>query len=179
MDGRIKSPDPTSLQNLNDIVLPEAVGWWPLAIGWYFLFGLLLVILTWLTYTWVRRWINNRYRRVALQQLQLLAEDIRNTDNRDTGLRQIPVLLKRTALSVYPRSQLASLTGRNWHDFLNSKVSKPSFTEFTADLLDEISYSVGDLSKVDTQAADDLLKASHHWLKHHQPANRPEPAMET
>ena len=165
----MKSPDPASLQNLNDIVLPEAVGWWPLAVGWYLLFGVLLVVLTWFTYTWVRRWINNRYRRVALQQLQLLAEDIRNTDNRDTGLRQIPVLLKRTALSVYPRSQLASLTGRNWHDFLNSKVSKPSFTESTADLLDEISYSVGDLRKVEPRAADDLLKASHHWLKHHQP----------
>ena len=178
MDGPIKSTDPTSLQNLNDIVLPEAVGWWPLAIGWYFLFGLLLVILTWFTYTSVRRWISNRYRRAALQQLQLLAEDIRSTDNRDTGLRQIPILLKRTALSVYPRSQLASLTGRNWHDFLNSKVSKASFTPSTADLLDEISYSVGDLSKVDTQAADDLLKASHHWLKHHQSASRPEPAME-
>lgn len=174
----MNSPNPTSLQNLNDIVLPEAAGWWPLAPGWYVLFGLLLVILAWFAYTSVRRWINNRYRRVALQQLQLLTEDIRNTDNRDTGLRQIPVLLKRTALSVYPRSQLASLTGGNWHDFLNSKVSKPSFTESTASLLDEISYSVGDLSKVDTKAADDLLRASHHWLKHHQPANRPAPVVE-
>jgi len=174
----MKSTDPASLQNLNDIVLPEAVGWWPLAIGWYFLFGLLLVILGWFTYTSVRRWINNRYRRTALQQLQLLAEDIRTTDKRDIGLRQIPVLLKRTALSVYPRSQLASLTGKNWHDFLNSKVSKPSFPESIAELLDKISYSAGDLSKVDTQAADDLLRACHHWLKHHQPANRAEPGME-
>ena len=155
MDGPIKSQDPASLQNLNDIVLPEAVGWWPLAIGWYFLFGLLLVVLSWFTYTSIRRWINNRYRRMALQQLQLLSESIRNTDKRDTSLRQIPVLLKRTALSVYPRSQLASLTGRSWHD-----------------------YSVGDLSKVDTQAADDLLEACHHWLKHHRPANSPETDME-
>lgn len=170
----MKSTDPTSLQNLNDIVLPEAVGWWPLATGWYFLFGLLLIILGWFAYTSVRRWINNRYRRAALQQLQLLAEDIRNSDKRDTGLRQIPVLLKRTALSVYPRGQLASLTGKNWYDFLNSKVSKPTFTETTANLLDEISYSVGDLRKVDTKAADNLLNASHHWLKHH----RPETGME-
>jgi len=165
----MNSPDPTSLQNLNDIVLPEAVGWWPLAVGWYFVFAVLLVILTWFTYVSIRRWINNRYRRAALQQLQLLAEDIRSTDKRDTGLRQIPVLLKRTALSVYPRGQLASLTGKHWHDFLNSKVSKASFPEATADLLDIISYSSGDLSEVTAQAADDLLSASHHWLKHHHP----------
>jgi hypothetical protein len=175
----MSSPDPASLQNLNDIVLPEAVGWWPLAVGWYFLFGLLLIILTWFVYTSVRYRINNRYRRAALQQLQLLAEDIRHSDKRDTGLRQIPVLLKRTALSVYPRAQHASLTGRDWHDFLNSKVSKPSFPEPTADLLDRIAYSVGDLSKVDAQAADDLLRASHHWLKHHRPANHPQPGVET
>jgi hypothetical protein len=165
----MNSPNPASLQNLNDIVLPEAVGWWPLAVGWYFLFGFLLIIFAWFTYISVRRWINNRYRRAALQQLQLLAEDIRSTDKRDTGLRQIPVLLKRTALSVYPRGQLASLTGKNWHDFLNSKVSKPSFPEATADLLDVISYSSGDLSEVTTQDADDLLSASRHWLKHHHP----------
>lgn len=172
----MNSPDPASLQNLNDIVLPETVGWWPLASGWYFLIGILLVILAWLTYTSVRRWINNRYRRAALQQLQLLADDIQNTHKRVTGLRQIPVLLKRTALSVYPRGDLASLTGKDWHDFLNSKVSKPSFPEATACLLDEVSYSTGDLSKVDTQAAKDLLKASHHWLKHHR---RAKPGMET
>lgn len=178
MDGPIKSQDPASLQNLNDIVLPEAVGWWPLASGWYFLIGLLLLVLSWFTYRLIRRWINNRYRRTALQQLRLLSESIRNTDKRDTSLRQIPVLLKRTALSVYPRSQLASLTGRSWHDFLNSKVSKPSFSESSADLLNKISYSVGDLSKVDTQAADDLLEACHHWLKHHRPANSPQTDME-
>jgi len=171
----MSSPDPTSLQNLNNIVLPEAIGWWPLAVGWYFLFGLLLIMLTWFAYASIRRWSNNRYRRAALQQLQLLADDIQTTGKRDASLRQIPVLLKRTALSVYPRAQLASLTGKDWHDFLNSKVSKPSFPEPTANLLDEISYSVGDLSKVDAQAADDLLRASHHWLKHHRLANRPEP----
>lgn len=165
----MKSPNPASLQNLNDIVLPDAIGWWPLALGWYFLFGLSLILLAWFAYTSIRRWTDDRYRRAALQQLELLAEDIRHTDKRDAGLRQIPVLLKRTALSVYPRAQLASLTGRDWHNFLNSKVSKPSFSQDTADLLDEISYSAGDLSKVGTQAADDLLRASHHWLQHHHP----------
>jgi len=62
----MNSPDPASLQNLNDIALPATVGWWPLATGWYFLVGLLLITLAWLSYRSLQRWINNRYRRAAL-----------------------------------------------------------------------------------------------------------------
>lgn len=160
--------NPASLQNLNDIVLPGAAGWWPLAAGWYFLFGFLIIVLAWFTYSAVKRWTENRYRRAALHRLQLLSQDINDIDKRDDALRQLPVLLKRTALSVYPRSQLASLTGREWHDFLNSKVSRPSFTGSTAGLLDKIAYSTGELNVVDPGSVDELIGACRHWLKHHQ-----------
>ena len=175
----MKSPDPASLQNLNDIVMPGGVGWWPLASGWYYLFSILLIALVWLVYTAIRSWNRNRYRRTALHQLQLLAKNVGDTKKRDAGLRQVPVLLKRTALSVYPRSQLASLTGKRWLDFLNSKVKTSSFTESTADLLDALSYSVGDLNTVDSKAAEELLNACKHWLKHHQPDPRQKPGLET
>jgi len=165
----MNSQDPASLQNLNDIVLPVDVGWWPLASGWYYLGSLLLIALAWFVYRTIRNWNENRYRRTALHQLKLLASDIKDTDRRDAGLRQLPVLLKRTALSVYPRSQLASLTGKNWLDFLNSKVSKASFNESTAALLDKLSYSVGDLDTVDSKTAEALLRSCRHWLEHHQP----------
>ncbi len=168
----MKSPDPASLQNLNDIVLPADVGWWPLATGWYVLSGLLLIALAWFGYRWVQRWINNRYRRAALRELQLLAKRIENTEKRDANLRQIPILLKRTALAAYPRSQVASLSGKNWFHFLNSTLKNPSFTESTVSTLDKISYSSGGLSAIDSQAATALLDASSLWLKHHQPATR-------
>ena len=165
----MNTPDPASLQNLNDIVLPDAVAWWPLASGWYYLFVLLLLATIWIVFRAFRSWHHNAYRRVALHQLQLIEKDINATEKRDTGLRQLPVLLKRTALSVYPRGQLASLTGESWLDFLNSKVSKASFNNSAAALLDRLSYSVGELSAVDEKTANELLSACRHWLKHHQP----------
>ena len=174
----MKSADPASLQGLNDIVLPESAGWWPLASGWYFLLGLLLVFLTWFIYTSIKHRIKNRYRRTALNQLQLMTQEINKTGKRDSVLRQIPVLLKRTALTAYPRRQLASLTGKSWHDFLNSKVGTPSFTESICNSLDTISYSVGNLDTVDTEAANELLKACKHWLEHHQPAVPSKQGME-
>lgn len=36
------SPDP--LAQLRDIHLPEPIGWWPLAIGWYILIALALFL---------------------------------------------------------------------------------------------------------------------------------------
>ena len=167
----MKSPDPASLQNLNYIVLPTEISWWPLAIGWYFLFGLLLILLAWFGYRSLRFLLSNRYRREALHELQLLSENMQNEDHLDSSLRQIPVLLKRTALTAYPRSKVASLTGKDWHRFLNSKLKSPLFTESIVSTLDTISYSTGQLSDVDTGAATALLEASRHWLKNHQAAS--------
>jgi hypothetical protein len=169
----MNSPDPASLQNLNDIVLPATVGWWPLAPGWYFLIGLLLIALAWLCYRSLQRWNNNRYRRAALTELQLLEQDTQNAEKRDSSLRQLPVLLKRTALSAYPRNQVASLSGDDWYGFLNSQVKKPAFTDPTISLLDHLAYSTGHLGSVDPQATSALFEAIKHWLGHHDPVPRP------
>ncbi len=180
----MKSPDPASLQNLNDIVLPATVGWWPLAAGWYILFALLLIALAWFGYRSLYRWMSNRYRRAALRELQLLADRLhatkeRDAEDRDANLRQIPILLKRTALSAYPRSQVASLSGKDWFHFLNSTVKTPAFTDSAASTLNKISYSSGELSFIDLPTTTALLNASRQWLKHHQPVPRPKDSGET
>ena len=164
----MKSSDPASLQNLNDIVMPAATGWWPLANGWYFLIGLLLVALVWFGYRSRRTWLSNRYRRAALQELQLLTEDVTGVENRMTGLRQLPVLLKRTALSAYPRNDVASLSGENWHQFLNSTAKGPLFTEELFVTLDDLSYTRVELSDNDSRDVSALISASKQWIKHHQ-----------
>lgn len=173
----MKSTDPASLQNLNDIVLPASVGWWPMANGWYFLIGLLLIALTWFIFRSLQRWKNNRYRRAALYELQLLENGLKSPGKRDACLRQIPVLLKRTALSIYPRNRVASLSGESWYEFLNSTVHKSVFTETTFSTLNAVSYSAGELSDVNPQETIALLNASRSWLKLHQPPTRPKDSM--
>jgi len=166
------STDPSSLQNLNDIVLPAAVDWWPLAIGWYVLIGLVLISIAWFGYQAIQHRFKNRYRREALRQLQLLEKDLQTDAKRNASLRQLPILLKRTALCAYPRTDVASLAGNDWHEFLNSKLKTPVFTASTARHLDNISYSCGDLAETDSEATAELLNASKYWLQHHQPACR-------
>jgi len=169
----MKSPDPASLQNLNDIVLPAQVGWWPLATGWYFLFALLLTVIAWIGYRSLKHWSGNRYRRAALEQFHSLKQGMQDDTRRDESLGRIPVLLKRTALTVYPRKQVASLAGKDWHQFLNSKTKEPLFTGTVAETLDLVSYSAGGLNEVTPQASAALLGATYQWLKHHRAPSGP------
>jgi len=164
----MKSSDPASLQNLNDIVMPATVGWWPLATGWYVLSGLLLLTLVWYGYRSIQRWLHNRYRRAALAELQLLKDRVDNAGDRNASLRQIPVLLKRAALSVYPRDEVASLSGKDWRQFLNSKLKRPLFTESIGETLDKTAYGTGDLHDIDPHAVASLLDVSRLWLQQHQ-----------
>ena len=122
--------------------------------------------------------------KIVTERINPLEERIRATEERDAeardaNLRQIPILLKRTALSAYPRSQVASLSGKDWFHFLNSTVKTPAFTDSAANTLNKISYSSGELSFIDLQATTALLNASRQWLKHHQSAPRPKDSGET
>ena len=97
----------TSLDALNDIVLPPAVPWWPPAPGWYGVIALLILVASWLALRSWKRWNADAYRRAALREL---------ADLRDAPA--IALLLRRTALAVVPRSVVAEKTGIAWADWL-------------------------------------------------------------
>lgn len=169
----MKNPDPASLQNLNDIVMPANVGWWPLAAGWYVVLAILLALLAWYGFRSVRKWIGNRYRRAALREWQALSEGIEHGQDAGDLLRQLPGLLKRTALSAYPRGQVASLYGADWQRFLNSTLDKPAFSDSAAGTLQSISYSSGELDALDPQKVAELMSASRTWLQRHSAPRKP------
>jgi hypothetical protein len=166
----MNSNDPASLQNLNDIVMPAAVNWWPLASGWYVLIGIMLISVLWFGYRTLQNWLANRYRRSALLELQQLAFGVQDDKSRDSSLKKLPILIKRTALSAYPRQQVANLSGIDWFNFLNSSTKKPLFTESLLAAMEYISYSNKELNAIDAQTINDLLAASSDWVKRHQPA---------
>ena len=167
----MKSPDPASLDNLNDVLLPPDISWWPLAAGWYVLGGLLLCGLIWWGIHWYRNWKTNTYRRSALQALDQLELDLKNTEEREAGLRQIPALLKRTALSAFPRKQVASLTGADWIGFLNSCTRTPLFAEPEARTLQELSYTRGSLDAIDRSRTEALVITCRLWIRQHKAAS--------
>ena len=160
------SPDPGSLSLLNDIVVPEAVSWWPPAPGWYvvaILVSIALVIGAWKG--WHTRQ-TRRYRRQAIAELHALRE---SQNGPRTAAAQILILLKRTALAAYPREQVAGLSGDRWWAFLDHTSGDTTFVTNLGPRIANLAYGSELQGHADDQLLDSLFKAAERWMvTHHQ-----------
>ena len=113
-------PDPSTLP-LREIHLPESVGWWPPAPGWWLLpvFLLLGLAAAWYGCLLYRR---RKYSAVNMARRELAEIRSRYVTDRDTGhcVRSVSGLLRRVSISVFPRAESAGLTGDEWVAFLQS-----------------------------------------------------------
>lgn len=113
-------PDPSTLP-LREIHLPESVGWWPPAPGWWLLPVLLLLGLAaaWFSRLLYRR---RKYSAISMARKELAAIRSRYAADTDAGrcVRSVSGLLRRVSISVFPRAESAGLTGDDWVAFLQS-----------------------------------------------------------
>ena len=139
---------------LRDLHLPEPIGWWPLAPGWWVLLALLAVALGYLAWRWYRAWVFNAPRRFALRELaRIEAEYLEHRDPVVLG-KQLSELLRRGMLAYAPRADIAGLTGEDWLAWLDSGMPVPYFhTEGGKSLL-TLPYRdpQGDFSDIDVGA---------------------------
>lgn len=153
----------SSLQNLQDIVLPAPVPWWPPAPGWYVLAALIVLAISWYGFHAIRRYHRNRYRRAALTTLNEL-----QASGDASACRDIPELLKRTALAVYPRSEVASISGEDWLSFLEQHAGKSRLDKAAGALLQRAAYQPEPLNEAEVSL---LFASAGEWIKHH--SNQP------
>lgn len=111
------------LSQLHDIHLPEPVSWWPLAIGWWLLL-LLLMVAAVVGYWRYRRHQRLQWRRDALAELRQLQQQQLSPKERVIELSK---LLRRVAITRFPRDEAASLTGDKWLAFLDQQMKEPGF----------------------------------------------------
>jgi hypothetical protein len=133
-----------SLSNLRDIVLPDTPGFWPPAPGVWIVLGILAAVLIIICWKWFSFRKRNLYRKAGLA----LMGNVKT-------VYDLSVLLKRVALAVFPREQVASLYGKDWVDFLNQTCPECNFSE-------EVMKNPGN------EVGRRLLKTSHSWIKNHR-----------
>jgi hypothetical protein len=155
--------DTASLQNLHDIVVPGPMAWWPPAPGWYAVITLVLVVVLVLLWKSGRQWRRNRYRGEALREVAKIRLAGTKGD-----LRVAPILLKRAALSAWPREAVAGLVGTDWHRFLDESAQTDRFCSGVGDLLDRLAYSSGSGRVLSEQESAAVLDAVQMWLKRHR-----------
>ena len=153
------------LAQLRDIHLPPALDLWPPAFGWWLL--LLLAVLLALATIWFfyRRWQAQAYRREGLDQLQQLF-DIYTTNQDSTAyLAGCLALLKRVALTRYPRDRVARLTGEDWVNFLDESANTDEFSMGAGQALVTSGYEPEPAIDVPR-----LHKVAEFWIKEHKEA---------
>lgn len=164
-------PTPTNpLNELADIHLPSGVSWWPLAPGWWGVIVLLILSATAL-YLWLRHRQRNRYRHLALQELQQAYQHHQQQPSAALYLQRINQILRRTAMSAYGHQFNPALKGEDWLHWLDnhSKPTQDSFTEGSGRALLAGPYQK--TPQIDAQALQQLCV---DWIQHHhnrQPKN--------
>ncbi|UVE16045.1 DUF4381 domain-containing protein [Pseudomonas sp. LS44] len=163
--------NPPSLDQLKELPLPApVVSYFPQTWGWLLLLILLLTGLAiWGALRW-RRWNRDRYRRDALARLNELEQALADDVQRLPALRELPELLKRVALSMPEKPDVATLSGANWQAFLDKTCAQPLPPTFGQQLAALAYAPEAQLRALPAAAQQALLTNSRHWIENHHVA---------
>lgn len=153
-----------ALARLHDVVTPEPVSWAPQTAGWAVLAGILVVLAAWLGWRAWKKARANRYRKVALAEIERVAEGLR--DDPAAALGAVNEILKRAALTAWPRAEVASLAGPSWLEFLDSTSAGRDFRDGPGGVLADDVYAPGDTPATDEERRA-FLEVVRRWIRRH------------
>lgn len=149
-----------SLATLRDIHLPDPIGWWPLAPGWYGLILFVVILLFLVIFLGYQAYQHRMPKRRALRLLAQYQKQYVLDNNASLACIRVSELLKRVALVYFPRSQVAGLQGEAWLCFLNQTGKKLDFFTVRGELL-EVPYC----SHTEITSLSTLFRLAADWIR--------------
>jgi hypothetical protein len=150
---------PELIDQLADVAVPASVSYTPETSGWWVLAALLALGVALAAMIIIRRRRRNQYRRLALNELQAI-----ETRSSDAGaLHAVAALVRRTALSVYPREEVAHLYGEAWQEFLNNSTT----TDLGPGVHDLVNAPYRPTNAVAADALRESLTSARRWIERH------------
>ncbi|AAU90824.1 MULTISPECIES: DUF4381 domain-containing protein [Methylococcus] len=132
--------------DLRDIHLPPPVGGWPPAPGWYLAPLLVLALILTLWIAW-RRLIRNPFRAALLRELAVIeaSDELEPAEK----IARVSILLRRACLTLYPREDVAGLTGPAWLERLDAVLGGRQFRDGPGRCLIDAPYRPGGAVQLD------------------------------
>jgi hypothetical protein len=152
-----------AIRGIVEVLPPGPISWFPSTIGWKLLLAMLLAATGYRLWKYWRYWRRNRYRAAALANLKRYrAENLAP----EVELVRIAGLLKATALQVFPRQEIASLSGENWLQWLDESTERVIFSAPSRELLRDALYR-GTAPDTTIDLAT-LCRESADWIRGHR-----------
>ena len=153
--------DPAALP-LRDIHLPEAALWWPPAPGWWLAAALPMLAAVAL---WFLRRRRERLRRAALylarREFAAIERRFEREQDAKSTVQAVSVLLRRLAISLFPRRDSAGLAGRAWLEFLDRRGGRALFAADAGQILLDAPYR----REVEARQARAVLDLCRQWME--------------
>lgn len=116
---------------LKDIKLPSEPGFWPLAPGWWVLFALILLVMIFLVGFFLRRYRQRRQLSHLYAELQEINKDYSDHGSQHQLAIDLSNFLRRFVRYRLKQPQAAAYQGDKWLQFLDGRLSKPAFDQFS------------------------------------------------
>lgn len=144
---------------LKELHLPEAISWFPPALGWWLLLLVvpLLIAGLYVLYHYLTRKTPVKLAKQALLDIQ------KSSMTNQEKLAALSALLRRVAISIHARQEVASLTGMAWLAFLDSSLPDTPFSTGIGRYFLEAPYRSQELSD---QKLSKLISLCEYWLSY-------------
>ena len=159
---------PGALAGLHDNVVPESVSLFPATPAWLVVLALLLGALVWAMVRVLQRHRRSLYRRQAAAELRGIEARLGSATTREAALAELPVLVKRVALHLARRDEVAALSGPSWLAFLDGTWSGDAFRAGPGRLLPDVAYGTpARLAALQPAELDNLMALLRAWIRGH------------
>ena len=159
------------LQQLRDVHQPEAVSWWPLALGWWVIIALVVIIIALLIRAVLKK-RHYRFVRFAVKELQQLKAD---TDD-PRWLAKSHNIMRRLSLCYVSEDDIGRMNQQQWLAFLQATNNQKLGAE-TLEALTDLPYKPeSHAEKLNKPAllsdiiswAEQFPEQAKSWHKHQQ-----------
>lgn len=145
---------------LRDIHLPNPISWWPLALGWWLVIGIIIFCII-CVFIIIKYFMRPTLYREAATALDRIESDFHQHGDATCSMKEISALLRRVILSQKNSDKKGGITGHAWLEILDKNLNGEEFREGAGKYLLSGPYQ----ENFDKKNVPEIIELCRKWIK--------------